>query len=199
GVFFMPPFTTRGWTNTVQPAEFPKGIRFSLNYCHGVRRYPYSHDMTKNPLTFNDIDPSQRDNCASGAPYSPLAVSLQGSCEDALADEWHNVGEVWCVTLWEARRNLIGKYGQPVGNQLILQLVTDGMNLCPLNPTFIQARDAILQADIVNNCGENWFELWAAFVKRGMGWFASGPPSRTTTGIAESFAAPPCAPNPCQD
>ncbi len=173
---------------------------FSHNYYYGVRRYPYTHDMTKNPLTFKDIDPLQRDNCASGAPYSPLIVSIwSGPCLDTPADEWHSVGEVWCVTLWEARRNMMGKYPPSIANLIMLQLVTDGMNLGPLFPTFIQARDAILQADIVNNCGENWFELWAAFMKRGMGWLASAPPSTTTSGVAESFDAPPCAPNPCQD
>ena len=63
------------------------------------------------------------------------------------------MGEVWCVTLWEARANLINKYGWAVGNQLILQLVTDGMKLSPANPNFLQARDAILQADLVDNAG----------------------------------------------
>src|SRR5436190_22992535 len=29
------------------------------NYYFGIRRYPYTTDMTKNPLTFRDIDPAQ--------------------------------------------------------------------------------------------------------------------------------------------
>jgi hypothetical protein len=41
-------------------------------------------------------------------------------------------------------------WGYSVGNQTVLELVTDGMVLCPPNPNFIQARDAILQAVAVN-------------------------------------------------
>jgi len=94
--------------------------------------------MTKNPLTFRDIDPQQAD------PHieTPINSVIGGNP----ADEVHNQGEVWCVTLWEARARLIQRYGWETGNRLILQLVTDGMNLSPANPNFLQARDAILQA-----------------------------------------------------
>ncbi len=151
------------------------------NYYFGIRRYPYTTDMTKNPLTFRDIDPTQA-SLHSGIPRSPAVGSAANSV--------HNAGEVWCVTLWEARANLIAKYGFAVGNQLMLQLVTDGMKLSPANPNYLQARDAIIQADLVNNAGANRSELWAAFAKRGMGASATAPSSGTTTGVAESFDLP---------
>ncbi len=151
------------------------------NYYYGIRRYPYTTDLAKNPLTFRDIDPTQA-SLHSGIPRSP-AIGTSAS-------EVHNSGEVWCVTLWEARANLIAKFGFTVGNQLILQLVTDGMKLSPANPNFLQARDAILQADLVNNAGANRNELWAAFAKRGMGASATAPSSSTTTGVLESFDLP---------
>jgi hypothetical protein len=157
------------------------------NYYFGIRRYPYSTDMSKNPLTFKDIDPAQADYCSSGAPYH---TGMFGACSATLANEVHNEGEVWCVTLWDARANLINKYGWAMGNQLILQLVTDGMKLTPAHPNFLQARDAILQADLVDNTGTNLRELWAAFAKRGMGFSAASPASSTTTGIQESFDLP---------
>jgi len=143
--------------------------------------------MTKNPLTFNDIDPAQADFCSSGDPYSP--VSFLNPC-GGNANEVHNEGEVWCVTLWDARANLINKYGWAVGNNLILQDVTDGMKLTPPHPNFLQARDGILQADQVNHGGANLPELWAAFAKRGMGFSATSPNSSTTAGIQESFDLP---------
>src|SRR6185369_2957494 len=152
------------------------------NYYFGIRRYPYSTDLTKNPLTFKDIDPSQ----ASTHPGIPISPVIGGGG----ASEVHNQGEVWCVTLWEARANLVSKYGFNVGNQLILQLVTDGMNLSPANPNFLQARDAIIQADLVLTGGANHNELWAAFAKRGMGVGATSPSSSTTTGVHESFDLP---------
>jgi len=163
------------------------GTGDTQNYYFGIRRYPYTTDMSKNPLTFKDIDPAQADYCSSGAPYH---TAMFGSCSTAGASEVHNEGEVWCVTLWEARANLINKYGWATGNQLILQLVTDGMKLTVPHPNFLQARDGILQADLVDTGSANRNELWAAFAKRGMGFSATSPASSTTTGIHEAFDVP---------
>ncbi len=154
------------------------------NYYFGFRRYPYSTDMTKSPETFKDIDPSQASSHA-GVPLNPITSSINAPIADP-----HNQGEIWCVTLWDARANLINKYGFNTGNQLILQLVTDGMNLAPANPTFLQARDAIIQADMVDNGALNYHELWQAFAKRGMGQQAAGPAYTTTSGVVESYAVP---------
>ncbi len=154
------------------------------NYYFGIRHYPYTTDMTKNPFTFKDIDPTQAIP-HTGVPISPIA-----SFSKADASEVHHQGEVWCVTLWEARANLIKKYGWSIGNQLVLKLVLDGMTLSPVNPTFTQARDAIIQADVVDNGGANTNELWAAFAKRGLGFFAYAPDNSTTTGVGESFSLP---------
>ncbi len=151
------------------------------NYYFGIRRYPYCTDMSKNPLTFKDIDPAQA-SAHTGVPRSSIVGTT--------ANEVHNMGEVWCVTLWDARANLINAYGGAVGNQLMLQLVTDGMNLSPGNPTFLQARDAIIQADQVDNGGANRNLLWAAFAKRGMGISATSPASSTTVGLVEAYDIP---------
>ena len=159
-------------------------LNYSLtqNYYYGIRRYPYTTDLTKNPLTFKDIDPAQASS-HSGVPRSPV---MGGGA----ANEVHNMGEVWCVTLWEARAAMINKYGHAAGNRLVLQLVTDGMNLSPGNPNFVQARDAILQADRVDNHGVNLPELWAAFAKRGLGFSATSPSSGSTTGLIEAYDLP---------
>ena len=154
------------------------------NYYFGIRRYPYSTDLAKNPLTFRDIDPAQA-NAHSGVPISPVFPFSAAN-----ANEVHNMGEVWCMTLWEARAHLITKYGGTNGNQLMLQLVTDGLNLAPANPNFLEARDAILEADELLTDGANLKELWAAFAKRGMGFSASSPASTSTTGVVEAFDVP---------
>ena len=54
----------------------------------------------------------------------------------------------------------------------------------------MQARDAILQADLVNNGGANQAELWAAFAKRGLGLGATSPSSSTTAYVQESYDVP---------
>ena len=151
------------------------------NYYYGIRRYPYSTDLTKNPLTLKDIDPGQA-STHTGIPRSPIIGTT--------ANEVHNMGEVWCVTLWEVRAGLVNKLGWATGNQLVLRIVTDGMKLSPANPTYLQARDAIIQADLVDNAGANKNELWAAFAKRGMGASATVPANNTTTGVVEAYDLP---------
>lgn len=64
-----------------------------------------------------------------------------------------------------APRPLVPKHG----NSLIVQLVLNGMKLQPCNPSFFDARDAIIAADEVLTGGENYCELWAGFAQRGLG------------------------------
>lgn len=153
------------------------------NYYYGDRHFPYCTDLRKNPLTFKDIDPTQI-SPHTGVPRSPLYPFYAGE-----ASEVHHQGEVWCMMLWEVRANLIRKHGF-AGNELMLQLVTDAMKLCPANPTFVESRDAILLADRVNNSGANVAEIWRGFAKRGLGVSAKAPPSSTTTGVVEAFDTP---------
>ncbi|CAJ0631733.1 6023_t:CDS:10 [Entrophospora sp. SA101] len=111
----------------------------------------------------------------------------------------HAKGAVWAGILYEVYWNLVDKLGftsswfPPTdeedyswydrsiidgfntnkipkhGNTLFLQLVVDGMKLQPCRPTFINARDAILQADEILTGGENKCEIWKGFAKRGLG------------------------------
>ncbi len=154
------------------------------NYYFGIRRYPYSTDLTKNPLTFKDIDPAQ------ALPHEGVPLTPRMRFDPKRAGDVHRQGEVWCSALWEVRAGLITKYGFEPGNRLTLQLITDALKLTPPNPTFTQARDAIFQADLVNNGGVNHPELWIAFAKRGLGLGAGSPPNWTTAGVAESFQTP---------
>ena len=154
------------------------------NYYYGIRHFPYTTDMSKNPFTYKDIDPTQISPHA-GVPRSPIYPF-----DSTEASEVHHQGEVWCSMLWEVRANLIRKYGGAVGNALALQLVTDGMKLAPPRPTYVEARDAILLADQVNNNGANSGAIWSGFAKRGLGVGAVSPDSDTTTGVVESYSTP---------
>jgi len=154
------------------------------NYFFGIRRYPYSTVLANNPLTLKDIDPLRADL------HTNVLINPSMWNDPSFAWEVHNMGEVWCVTLWEARANLIAKYGSAAGNELILQLVTDGMNLTPPNPTFVEARDAIIQADRINTGGVNGEELWRAFAKRGLGFSAQTPDELLSLDVVEAFDLP---------
>ncbi|KAK1574740.1 fungalysin metallopeptidase [Colletotrichum navitas] len=122
----------------------------------GIRSVLYSTSMTTTPNTYSTIN----------------GVSSV-----------HRIGETWATTLYEVLWNLIDKHGKndgprpefdsngvPTdGKYLTLKLVLDGMALQPCSPNFIQARDAILDADKALTGGDNQCELWTAFAKRGLG------------------------------
>ena len=82
----------------------------------------------------------------------------------------HNIGEVWAIALLEVRARFITRLGWATGNQRILQFVTDGMKLDPVNPTLLQGRDAILAAaEAGGGTAADIADIWAGFAARGMG------------------------------
>ena len=62
----------------------------------------------------------------------------------------------------------------------------DALKLQPANPSFIDARNAILSADQVLTGGANQFEIWTAFARRGLGYSAVDASSNATTITAAS-------------
>jgi len=111
----------------------------------------------------------------------------------------HGVGSVWCNMLWEMTWALIDVYGfnfqleehwSSGGNNLAAQLVMDGMKLTPCNPGFVDARDAILEADMALTGGENQCIIWTAFAKRGLGEFADQGSSGSRSDGTEDFTVP---------
>lgn len=137
----------------------------------GIRTFRYSRNMTTNPFTYNSI--------------KTAAVP-------------HGVGSVWCSMLYDLYWNLIDKYGYDSnlysgtgGNNRALQLVIDGLKLQPCNPGFVDARDAILAADKMNNNGADSAIIWSTFARRGLGYSADqGLTSSRTDGTA-AFDLPP--------
>jgi extracellular elastinolytic metalloproteinase len=136
----------------------------------GIRLYPYSTDMGVNPHTYGDID----------------SVTIP-----------HGIGTVWCTALWDMYWNLVDAHGFDPdfyngtgGNNIAMQLVMDGLKLQPSNPTFLDARDAILMADSINNGGANQMLIWQAFAKRGMGFSAYDGGSESALIVTEAFDLP---------
>ncbi len=176
------PIATGGWlTHDIDPG-------YDDNYYFGIRRYPYSTDFAINPLTFADIDPAQYGVAAPAPPRSPVSFL---NPEDPLdANRVHNGGEVWCNALLQCRANLMAKHGAEAGNDLMLQLVIDGMKLSPASPSFIEARDGVLLADLAMTGGENICDLWDGFALRGWGFSASSGDGASATGLTEAFDVP---------
>ena len=155
------------------------------NYYSGIRRYPYSPEKSKNPLTLLDTI-TDKARVHDGIVLNKMLLNFSNQNPA----EVHNVGEVWCSALLEIRRLLIQKHGFATGNELALQLVTDGMKLCPAEPTFLEARDAIVQADLNASSSANSREIWAGFAKRGFGLSAETPFNFSTLDTEEAFDTP---------
>jgi Fungalysin metallopeptidase (M36)/Proprotein convertase P-domain/Fungalysin/Thermolysin Propeptide Motif len=127
-------------------------------------------------------------NATIGIRKASMANSpfTYANIKDGTMTEVHNAGEIWAATLFDARK--------AVGAATIEQLVVSGMKLTPCNPTMLQARDAIIQADANINAGANRCALFAAFAGRQMGTGASSPNTNSTSQIVLSTAVPPeCA------
>jgi uncharacterized repeat protein (TIGR01451 family) len=164
------------------------------NYTYGIRRFPYSTDNSVNPLTWADVDDVTA-NMSGGIAVSPLGFEQNGGLEV------HNVGEVWMLSLWEVRSRIIadpaGANGDvPTGNRTMLQLTTDALKLTPLNPSVIDARDALIDADCATNACANERWIWEGFADRGLGYTAVAPLGQMGyanyghMGLGESSALP---------
>ncbi len=156
-----------GWSDffalvqTVQPGDVGSASRGMGNYLTraglnggGIRRLPYSTDFNINDQTYDDI-------IGTTAP--------------------HPLGEIWTGVLWDMYWALVDKYGFDEdqvtgtgGNNIAIQLVMDGMKLQGCNPGFIEGRNAILSADLLNNNGDNQCLIWGVFARRGLGFSADG-------------------------
>ncbi len=90
---------------------------WSFNLPQGIRSFPYSFNLSINPLTYND-----------GNARFPVGSP-------------HAEGEIWASALWDLNWLLINKHGYDPdlyngtgGNNIALQLVMDGLKLQPANP-----------------------------------------------------------------
>ena len=137
----------------------------------GIRRYPYSFDMNVNPQVQSHIRSTVRP---------------------------HDVGEIWASALWDMYWLYIEEYGyDPTwndrlsGNFMALQDIIDGVKLQACDPSLTEARDAILDADRLNNNGDNACIIWEAFARRGLGTDAFGGSPNSRRDNINGFAMPP--------
>jgi extracellular elastinolytic metalloproteinase len=101
--------------------------------------------------------------------------------------EVHADGEIWSETLWDLRRAL--------GSRLSESLVTRAMELSPPEPSYLDMRNSIVQADTVTNGGRARATIWRVFAHRGMGYFAGAIDGEDTSPV-EDFSLPPSPSTP---
>lgn len=130
----------------------------------GVRTKPLTTDRSQNDLVYSSLNREQ---------YKKI----------------HAMGEIWAVMLYEVLWNLIDQYGyesNPLknsnvrrGNVMFYHILIEGLKTQPCNPTFIQARDAMLNGDRVMYQGANYCLIYRGFATRGLGANASPNDPRT--------------------
>ncbi len=170
-----------GWSDwfglmlTIKASDQPGDARPIGTYVDGtttgIRPAPYSTDFAVNNFTYA--------NSNSG-------VSVP-----------HGVGFVWATMLWDLTWAFVDQYGFDPdfyngtgGNNMVMQLVIDGLKLQNCNPGFVDGRDAILQADLLANGGVNSCLIWGVFANRGLGASASQGESTSRSDQVEAFDLP---------
>ncbi|KAI9179760.1 hypothetical protein H9P43_005090 [Blastocladiella emersonii ATCC 22665] len=169
------------------------GAWVSGNPATGLRAFPYSADAL----------------AAGTNPHTFAYVARQEY------HEVHRLGEVWAAVLWEVYWACVDMFGfralvdpsgavmeangGPMnGNEFFTLVVLNALKLQPCNPTFVEARDAILLAeaaltgDGTSASGRFACLLWFAFAKRGLGVGAAG--SIRDGFVQESFEVPEWCP-----
>lgn len=170
--------TTTNWANATTTDGFnikrPIG-NYVINQSPaggGIRRYPYCTNMMVNPLTYANVKSS--------------------------GGEVHDIGEIWCATLWDLTWALIQtdginanlfNSGAAGGNTAAVKIVIEGMKLQPCSPGFLDARDAILQADQNLYGGAHRCTIISVFARRGMGFDARQGSSNSTSDQVVGFSS----------
>jgi hypothetical protein len=116
------------------------------NSQRGIRNWAYD----ANPTTFGDVG------------------------YDLTGPEVHADGEIWTTILWDYRKALVAAFGQAKGGSIAEHSVTDAMPRSPMDPSFIDMRNAIELAidDRYHDSAdyERIFDIfWTEFAQRGLG------------------------------
>jgi extracellular elastinolytic metalloproteinase len=158
-----------------QEGPLPRGVgTYLINQAtngSGIRTQRYSTDPAVNTWTYANI--------------SGMAIP-------------HGVGSVWAQALWEMYWKLVDKYGHDpelhnasggAGNHRAMLYVNEGMKFTACSPTFLNARDGIIQAATSLYGGADVCLLWEAFAGVGLGSDATtGGPN--TTSATNGFTVP---------
>jgi hypothetical protein len=176
GVYGEGNFVTSGGSN----GPLPNG-----GYYFGIRRVPYSTTMTIDPLTLRHI---ANGNAISGAPIAFGADGVNNA-------EVHATGEVWATMLWELYASLLRdtlgsnpRLTFAEAQQRMRDYLVASLKMTPPDPTFLDARNALLAAAFARD-NADYQDFWKAFAKRGAGALAvSGDRySSTNLGTVENF------------
>ena len=149
------------------------------NFATGIRRVPYTPDLTINPLMFEHIKVG-----AQPAEHIPATRLGRGGMVSV-----HDAGEIWASTLWDFYVHLLNTYDFAEAEKRFVTYLVNGYKMTPLTPTFLEARDAIL-AVVYATDKADYDSAIKVFARRGMGLDAVGPyrDSKFLIGVRNGFA-----------
>lgn len=143
----------------------------------GLRSYPYSTDMTVNPLTYIDSN--------TPIPDDPTNTGYR-----------YVAGDFWATVLWDLAWKYVEKYGFDSnvytgtgGNNRVMKLVLDGLKGQACSPTVIDGRDALIAADQATTGGADKCMIAEVFRRRGVGKNASAGSNFDPNDQVEDFTA----------
>jgi uncharacterized membrane protein len=112
----------------------------------------------------SDVPACSHDKITGGFTYGDF-----GEIDE---DGWepHNDGAIIAQTLWQLRARLIERLGATAGQQEAERLVITALRAVPPEPSFLDVRNAILEADLPEGTDRDL--IWDVFAQRGMGFFA---------------------------
>jgi hypothetical protein len=97
--------------------------------------------MSKDPLTFKHI--------ANGTPL-PTTAPVSFGEDGSFNAEVHSTGEIWATMLWECYAALLRdpRYTFVAAQERMKRYLVASLKLTPVDPTLLEARDAVLAAAI---------------------------------------------------
>jgi extracellular elastinolytic metalloproteinase len=177
------------------------GVYDTGNKLRAIRNYGMNF-----PMSGAFPEPGKQLN-VNALNFSDLGYDLTGPTLTS-SSQVHANGEIWSATNFRIRQLLIDKYKKQFpatdealqsecaegylnasrcpGNRRWFQLYYDAMLLMPINPSMLQARDAILSADLMRFGGANQKEIWLGFARSGYGVGATA----SNSGLAETDTDP---------
>ena len=178
-------------TPTIASANIPRGIgTYAIGQPitgAGIRPFRYSYDKT---------------NINNAVTYGGVQNAITFS-------QPHGIGSIWATMLWDMTWEIILQdgvigansiYDVPAniadyrGNVAAMKLVNEGLRLQACSPSFVQARDAIMQADQLLFNGRYRCAIGKAFARRGLGYLASSGITSNDRAVKEDFTEFPVAP-----
>ena len=92
--------------------------------------------------------------------------------------------------MWQLRDELLAAHGPVEGENRIRSLAYVALQLSPPEPSYVDYRNALLQADRVLRQGADAERIWRVFGERGMGWYASTADSDDADPVASDTPGP---------